>query len=201
MQGVFDFLNQGWVGSLVGIIGVIVGLFLYKRSTRTATPAYQKSSLRLLGQNEDILPEEVTVFFKDEEIARLTRTILILWNNGSEVLYGDKIVAKDPIRISFDAGDTILGFRILKRSTDVNDFSVRKDNPNPHQLTVSFSYLDPGDGASVELLHDSEKRYPEVRGSIMGLPKGFKDLGIVSTEDTPLPEAARQWRLRYWRPF
>ena len=72
MQGVFDFLNQGWVGSLVGIIGVIVGLFLYKRSTRTATPAYQKSSLRLLGQNEDILPEEVTVFFKDEEIARLT---------------------------------------------------------------------------------------------------------------------------------
>ena len=178
---ILDILNEGWVGSLVGIAGLVAGLLLYRRSTRAAKPSFQKSSLRLLGRNADSLPAEVTVLFRNKKIERLTRTALIFWNNGTEVLYGDKIVQKDPIRICFHSGDEILSYEVVKTTREVNDFSVDRDGDEPHRLLLKFSYLDPGDGALVELFHDSETRYPEVSGSIMGLPRGFEDLGIVAT--------------------
>ncbi|MXZ10258.1 MAG: hypothetical protein F4Y79_12540 [Gemmatimonadetes bacterium] len=203
-EEIFNFFNQGWVGSLIGIVGLIIGWFLYKKNRRIAKPSFQKSSLRLLGGNEDNLPREVTILFKGEEVDRLTKTTLILWNNGTEVLDGEKIVGKDPIKISFNEGDSILSYKILQKTKEVNDFSVSRDEDNSHQLLIEFSYLDPSDGISLELLHDSKKRYPKVQGSIMGLPKGFEDLGIVYTDNitpfnrTPLAIVLRNRKMVYW---
>lgn len=177
-----EIFKEGWFGSVVGIIGIIVGCLLYIRSMRTAKPSFQKFSLMLLGVNEGELPAEVTVLFQDKKIERLTRTTLIFWNNGTDVLYGEKIVKDDEIKISFDSGNTILDQKVLKTTKKANAFSTRMESNKPHQLVVAFSYLDPGDGAAVELLHNSEKRYPKVHGSIMGLPKGFEDLGRVYEE-------------------
>ena len=190
MREILDILSEGWVGSLVGIAGLVAGLLLYRRSVRTAKPSFQKSALRLLGRKVDSLPAEVEVFFRSERIERLTRTTLIFWNNGTKVLYGDKIVKKDPIRICFHHDDRVLSFEIVKTTKEVNDFSIDRDNDKPYQLLLNFSYLDPGDGASVELFHDSNSRYPKVTGSIMGLPRGFEDLGIVDTMTVGLSSAS-----------
>lgn len=181
MREFLNILNEGWVGSLVGIAGLVAGLMFYRRSVRAAKPSFQKSSLRLLGRESNSLPAEVEVLFRNEKIERLTRTTLIFWNNGTEVLYGDKVVKKDPIRIYFHHDDRILSYEIIKTTKQANDFSIHRDSDMPHQLLLNFSYLDPGDGASVELFHDSRSRYPEVAGLIMGLPRGFEDLGTVDT--------------------
>ena len=186
-----EIFTEGWFGSVVGIIGIVIGCFLYVRSIRTAKPSFQKSSLRLLGADEGALPSEVTVLFQDKQIERLTRTTLIFWNNGTDVLYGEKIVKADPIKISFCSGNTILNQKVIKKTKKANAFSTRMESDKPHQLVVTFSYLDPGDGAAVEVLHNSEKRYPKVHGSIMGLPKGFEDLGRVYEENVVSPKAIR----------
>ena len=131
------------------------------------------------------MPPEVSVLFKGATIARLTKTVLVFWNNGTDVLDQNRIVAGDPITISFDEEDRILGYRVLATTRDANGFSIVQDNICPHKLLIDFSYLDPGDGASVELLHDSKRRYPDVAGSIKGLPKGFDDLGVISANCAP----------------
>ncbi|MBB1400081.1 hypothetical protein [Pseudoalteromonas sp. SG44-8] len=48
-----------------------------------------------------------------------------------------------------------------------------------NKLRLEFEYLDPNDGVVIELLHDSEKRYPEFSGTIKGFPSGFVDQGRV----------------------
>ena len=188
LQELFNFFNQGWVGSLIGVVGVLIGaigIFSYKISKSRAKPSFQKSSLRLLGRDEDNLPEDVTVLFKGQEVDRLTKTQLIIWNNGTEVLNGEDIVSDDPLRIAFTEGTNILSYKILKTTRDVNKFSIKKDEDKPSQLFISFSYLDPSDGITLELLHDSSERYPNILGTIKGIPKGFDDLGRVILNFVP----------------
>lgn len=182
MQELISFFNQGWVGSLLGFVGIIVGalgIFSYKISKSIAKPCFQILSLRLLGRNEDNLPKEVTVLFKGKEVDRLTKTTLILWNNGTEVLDGKDVIPSDPIQIAFDTDDNILSYKILKRTKEVNNFRLIKSEEHPHQIMVNFDYLDPNDGVVLEMLHNSKKRYPKITGTIKGLPKGLLDLGTV----------------------
>ena len=44
-------------------------------------------------------------------------------------------------------------------------------------MTIAFDYLDPGDGAVIEVLHTDSKRFPEISGTIKGVPKGCLDWG------------------------
>lgn len=182
MEAIFAFFNQGWVGSLIGVIGIIfgvIGMFSYKFSRSMAKPSYQKSSLRLLGRKEDNLPDDVSVFFKGDEVERLTKTTIVIWNNGTEVLNGENIVQSDLLRFSFPVGSNILSFNIIKNTRDTNNFSLSKGKDRNNELLMNFSYLDPKDGATIEILHDSEELYPEIKGTIKGLPKGVEDLGRV----------------------
>jgi hypothetical protein len=182
MVEIFEFFNQGWVGSLIGVIGIIlgiIGIFSYRVSKSIAKPSYQKSSLRLIGRDEDNLPQDVKVTYKGNEVDRLTKTTLTIWNNGTETLDGSDVVESDPLYISFEANDKILSYKILKKTKDANSFVLKNCDNGPNKLRFEFEYLDPNDGVVIELLHDSEKRYPEFSGTIKGLPSGFVDQGRV----------------------
>ena len=200
MQDFLDLLRQPWISTLTGIVGLAAGLLFYMRSVRSPRPSFQKSALRILRSSEGYLPPEVNVFFRNERIERLTRTTLVLWNHGTDVLYGDRIAENDPLKICFNRGDEILNCTIVK-TKEANDLRVVKSSDEPHQLLVSFSYLDPGDGASIELLHTSEDRYPRICGSIMGLPRGFEDLGAIRTAEALAARGSASWALIRIRRF
>jgi len=159
------------------LIGVTLASFFYIKTRKVAKLAYQKSSIRLLGRDENNLPKEVTVHFQGKNVERLTKTTLILWNNGTEVLKGEQVVDKAPIKISFFRQDQILSCKIVKSTNEHNDLSASKDEANPHQSIIRFRYLNPKDGGVLELLHDSKEQDPTIEGEIMGVPKGFEDLG------------------------
>lgn len=182
MSEFFAFFNQGWVGSLIGVIGIILGvfgIFSYRISKSVAKPSYQKSSLRLIGRNENNLPKDVTVTYKGNEVDRLTKTTLTIWNNGTETLDGSDVVDSEPLLISFKENDKILSYKILKKTKDANAFSLINCEDATNKLRLEFEYLDPKDGVVIELLHDSQERYPVFSGTIKGLPSGFVDQGRV----------------------
>ena len=52
-------------------------------------------------------------------------------------------------------------------------------------MACSFDYLNVGDGAVIELLHTDEERYPRVKGTIRGLPKGVLNWGRFRTYRRP----------------
>lgn len=186
MSMVFEFINKGWVGSLIGLVGIvlgIVGIFSYRISKSVAKPSYQKSSLRLIGRKEDNLPNDVTVTYKGNIVERLTKTTLVLWNNGTETLEGSNVVSKDPLCIAFGDDDKILSWKILKITKETNGFDIQILKECQNKLVFSFEYLDPKDGVVIELLHDSVQRYPIISGTIKGLPNGFVDQGRVLEND------------------
>ena len=192
MDFVPTILAQNWLGTLIGLAGLVIAVHFYRASRVGARLAYQATSLRVIGGTEPELPAEVTVLFNQQPVPRVTKTVLVLWNSGTRTIPGEDIVAEDKLRISFDEGTQILGADVIHRTRQVNNFRVEKSTTSPYEATCAFDYLDAGDGVVVELLHTSSRHYPEVRGSVREIPTGVTDYG-------PLPREVPIFSLPFFR--
>ena len=178
-----DFFNLGWVGSIIGLLSLTigaVGIILYIKSRIGPRPACQMSSIRLIGKEEQSLPEDIKIVFQGKEVPRLTITRLWIWNSGKETIYGDRIVEDDPLRCEFESDTQILQMNIVKPTRAVNKFTVTLQPRKQNEALLTFDFLDPNDGAFIEILHTCKKRYPKVTGTIRGIPKGIKSLTTLT---------------------
>lgn len=175
-----SYLSIPWVGLVVGSVIGIIGIFSPKIFKNKAIPAFQKASLRLIGTDEDNLPKNVEILFDGKKIDRLTRTNLIIWNNGNDVLRGSDVAFKDPLLITFSDGE-ILSYEINKITTEANNFEL-VNTENSASIGFKFDYLNPKDGVNIGIVHTSTERHPKVSGSIKGIQKGFLDYGRVLFE-------------------
>jgi hypothetical protein len=178
MNQLLDFLNQGWVGSAIGIggiiIGALLGVYFYRRSRQGAQIAYHYKTVRVLGAMGHTLPEAVKITFRNRQINNLCRTLILVWNNSDKTIYGANIVKEDPLRIRIGKGALVLDARIVKVTREVNKWeSLDIFSIDPAETNISFDYLDAGDGCVIETFHTESNDTPILLGSIHEMPKGF----------------------------
>jgi len=193
-----EAISPGWVGSLIGLIGLIglvVTIFLYRASRIGPRPAYKYRALRLIGGEEQALPEEVTVLFIDKKVEQLTKTHIVLWNSGKATIHGENIVADEPLRLEFSKDSEVLNVQVLSFTRKPNKFTVNINARSPNEVICSFDYLDAEDGAVIEILHTDRERYPKVRGAIKGVPKGILNWGRIVTSSHTLRLRFRTFRI------
>jgi hypothetical protein len=175
MDNFLDFLSKGWVGSFLGLIGLISGYIFYRRSLREPRLVYQSNAVKLIGKDES-LPEEIDILYKGKSVSRLTRTYIIFWNSGKATIDGRNIVDEDPLRLELKDGE-FLTKRIISSTRDVNNFKIYTKEDEPNKLFFTFDFLDSDDGVVIELLHSASESYPVIKGTIRGIPKGILDWG------------------------
>lgn len=196
---ILNFINQGWVGSLIGIVGTfagILGLFFFKAAKAKPCPAYQVDTLRLIERRHHALPDEVSITYQGSLVQRLTKTNLIFWNAGTDTLHWSDVVNSDPIRIVFDEEAEILRANIIKYTRNINACKLIIDQKDKNKLLLEFDFLDPCDGVSIEILHTSKEKSPNVCGSIRGIPKGILNWGRILTDQSYLLLNSRIFRSR-----
>jgi hypothetical protein len=184
---------------MIGLVGLVIALIIYKATLVGARPVYQRRALRLIGPDAKAIHKAVEIRFKGQPVDRLTKTHIVFWNSGRTLLRGSDVVDTDPIRCDFSDGSRILEVSVVKRTRATNKFEVNLDPDRPHRAIFTFDYIDPGDGAVVEILHTDSKRYPEVNGTVRGVPNGIVDWGRIlppSTKEMPFPFGRRK-SLRY----
>ena len=186
MKIVSYLLNQGWFIMLIsGMAGAlftfIIGYIFYRKSQVGASLSYQTRSLKIIEKSKQILPKEIKIFFGDKIVTYLAKTDIIVWNSGKTTLRGNDIVHEDLLRLEFDKEEEVLQSYIMKITRDVNKFTseIRSDFPNI--VDCNFDFLDPGDGAVIEILHTDKELYPAIRGTIRGLSKGIIYCGSISS--------------------
>ena len=57
--------------------------------------------------------------------------------------------------------------------------AVPLDTESPDKILIKFDFLDPKDGAVLEVLHTSEVITVDVCGTVVGLPGGAKEIGFT----------------------
>lgn len=185
-----SFLEKAWLSTLVGILGLVACVVVYRWTRRRTSVGYVHQGEHLLGSTSDALPAAIDVQYNGISIPRLTKSILVVWNTGENTVLGSDIVAKDPLRFRVGEDGEILSVSILKASRSVNDFCLLKSPENQaNEVGFSFDFLDANDGVVVEILHTSTNRKPTIKGTMRGLPKGFDNLGQVTR---PLPEKRKR---------
>ena len=200
-----QILDTGWVGSTISLVGLLIGLLsliaaivLYRASRIGGRLVYQQQGLNIISGEPHELPSEVEILFKGNLVPRLTKTLLILWNSGTALIRGSDVVFESPIQFVFSDSSEILRVRILKVTRPQIKFDAHLQAEDRNIAVCQFDYLDPGDGAVVEILHTDEERYPCASGTIRGLPKGLLDAGRVlpmSGRFDPLSRLRRRRRM------
>lgn len=187
-------LEKSWLGTLLGITGIVIAVLTYLWTRRRTSLAYVYLGEHLLGSASDALPPEIVVQYNGISIPRLTKSILILWNSGENTINGEDIVAKDPLRFHVGGDGRILSAVILKSTRAVNDFSIPKPpDGDVSEMEFTFNFLDKNDGVVVEVLHTSTDRKPSIKGTLKGLPQGFRNLGQFTR---PKPQKKTSGKLR-----
>ncbi|MTJ91571.1 MAG: hypothetical protein F8N36_01715 [Desulfovibrio sp.] len=184
LDSAFKFLNQGWVGI---VIGVLTSWILFFKGKRKAMLSAQLSRLTIISPRLDEIPNDVKILYKGSEIKQLNKTNIILWNCGTETLHGASIVEDSPLCISLLNGDNILRFQIVKETRTVNKVRLIALENNNHSINIQFDFLDPNDGVNIEILHDS-RIDPDIEGTLRGMPSGITIVNKKSPSSLILKE-------------
>ncbi|VVQ30700.1 hypothetical protein [Pseudomonas fluorescens] len=176
-ENVQSLIEKPWFGSLLGIISFIAAIVFYFWSRKRTSLGYVHMGEHLLGSASDALPSAIVVQYNGMSIPRLTKSVLIFWNSGENTVLGSDIVTTDPLRFHVGDDGRILSIAVLQASRSVNDFSFLPTGNSTHEAAFNFNFLDPNDGVVVEILHTSTDRIPRIKGTLRGLPQGFRNFG------------------------
>jgi hypothetical protein len=179
MEEIFAFFNQGWVGIVIGtFIAIVVSAYYYRKNRIGPRLVYQTKAYKIIGKDERAIPDDVKIFFKEQQIERLVKNYVIIWNSGYSTFEGKNIIERNPFRAVFN--DRILQVTQLKTTRLENMFQA-KISSNQNEVIFYIDYLEPEDGAVFEIYHMGDELFPSMKGSIKGLPQGVINWGEITT--------------------
>lgn len=159
----------GVAGVIVGIVGAVVGI-VYGRSR--GWPVFKQVGNSVVTAAPE---EHITVQHAGKDVPRVTRTRIAFWNAGHRTLDGSMVVADYPVKFNFKGGTTeILSLAVIQESDPANGFAAVAD-PSNSAVAISFDYLEPRQGALLEVLHTSDRWGAVATGKIKGLPEGIRE--------------------------
>ncbi len=202
MDQLLSFLDPGWVGVLVGTLGLGFGIYQLLRRTGGRL-AYQYMGQLLIEGGGGLLPNELVVQYEGQPIPRVSQCQMVIWNKGRSPVRGEDIIAEHPIRFSFGDGAEILKVEIVRVTRVPNDSRSTVEAGDRRFVRFDFSFLDRNDGALLRVLHTGSRQKPRCTGTIIGLPKGVEYLGripiILPSRLGMVPISFRRTVARTWK--
>lgn len=187
MVNIFEIFNQGWIGSLLGIIGICIAVYFYRQSRIGPRLVYQIKAFKIIGKDERTIPDDVKIYFGDTPVERLVKNLIIIWNSGYTTFDGKNIIDTNPLRAEYGKDSCVMRVTTLKITKSENGSNAHVNPTNRNEVIFSFDYLDRNDGAVFEIYHTGEEIIPKMMGAIKGLPQGICDWGIIKTFQTRDP--------------
>jgi hypothetical protein len=171
-----ELLAKPWFQALLAVVlffcGAVLSAFFYRRSTRRSQISYHLVRRYLLGYQHQRLPSDMEFRFRGELVYRLDQIKLMLWNDGNITVSDADQVASDPLILGGDL--RVLDATVTKATRAVNKVRV-VISEDRKSVKLDFDYLDPGDGAVIEILCDQLKAFA-LLGTFRGMRSGLRKL-------------------------
>ncbi len=161
-------------GAFTGIIGLALAIFFHRKSKIFKALKYVEDS-RPLIQNSKSVHDDVEVTFKGNHQENLTVSRLTFWNSGRKTIDANDVATAAPITIVVPNEHEFLAARILyvtdeKTKITISNKSLNLPESKETGRKISFEFLEPGDGAVVQILHTAKFTVePKLIGKIKGI--------------------------------
>jgi hypothetical protein len=175
-----EFINQNWLTIIIAALGVAASYYFYLRAKVLRRVFFVTQSVQVTGVKSEFAPD-LEIFYRGKKVDRVTKSVLYLWNSGNTTIEGNQIVGADPLRLACSEGCEILKESIVRVTRDVIAIDLRRDSERPNELIFHFDFLDPGDGAVIDMLHTGDRKV-RLTGTIRGIPQGFNRLNSLPSK-------------------
>lgn len=178
MDVVIDFLKQPLVGSVIGILGIIIGAILaivfYVKSKVVAKPMYSIENTRLIDLSDGVIPDDVYLVYSGKQMKSLVKTTIKLWNSGKKTI--NKSDLEPPyISIPFGENDPA-STHFIRINAKANHSHIKLSSPeitDTLDIHFDFNFLDYKDSIEIDILHTAKILPTKITGYVKGVPKGF----------------------------
>jgi hypothetical protein len=172
------------IGVVLGVLGIVAAIgaaWWFGRGSRVVT---QVSGTTLISAPDN---DHIKVLYDHHQVRRVTQSFIWLWREGRGTVRGTDVVLADPVTINVPKGIRILNVSVAAQTNDTNNVKVVADSLDETRAVVTFDYLDPRQGAVIEVLHTGERPgETTLSGTIMGVPKGITPVTPGTTVFVPL---------------
>lgn len=161
--------DSNFVWAILGIctiIAVPLSILFFILQTKKKELAFYRNSYSLVQGGKSLIPE-MELYYKNSKIDSMTITKYAIWNSGNEVLQLNDIVKLKPLKIiSKDEKVEILDARVVSQTEESNCFQITEYDSK--MVNIKFDYIDPKDGACVQIVHTGKVSGLEEQGKIKG---------------------------------
>lgn len=153
----------------VGILGLILAYYFYKKSIRVKEPVYSIRSNNLISGSVSTL-ENLNISYKDYSVSNLTVSKMLFYNRGAETITRKDLETIHPLSISSETCK-ILDSTVLQVNNPSNVLKASYDEDNKN-VYVEFDYLDQNQGTVIQIIHTGlSSEDLKVHGDIIGVQK------------------------------
>ncbi len=154
MNKIFDLLNTHKEMIITTIISIAAPFIpiIYGKYFKNQKALYIHQSTHLKYSNKKMkLPENTKVFYNEEAVDKIYRSVIRIWNCGDKVLKKKLIPTKFPLQISTQNTGKILDTKVLGISGKACEIKMHKIKEK--SFNIIFDFLNTNDGIFIELFH------------------------------------------------
>lgn len=145
--------SNSWniIGATGTILFGVLTIVFYIRSRKVKKPrfVYDYATLQTQGH------KDVEILFKGEKISNLSISHILYYNNGTKEIRKEDIPLDSYTYIEFNEDVKLLSYDIVATCKNPIGFKIKQEGEK--RLYLIFEYLNPGDGAVIEILYDNSE--------------------------------------------
>jgi hypothetical protein len=187
----------GIIGILVSFIGIPITFIIARRSRQLPDLRHTTDFDILLKPTDGLFDRGLAMRIGDHSINSISRSRIALWNHRGDTVRGVDIVESDPLRVQFAEGNSALQVRTLRMSRPQTKLTATIDTKDEASINIIFDFLDAGDGAIFEVIHQGTKQ-----STILGTIRGAKirNYGDVELDPEDLEAIGKSRLHRHFDP-
>jgi len=137
---------------LIGVLGLILAVYYYKRGKLKKQLAYFKNDVKLIGhQLKEV--SKLSVYYENMQVTSLTVSELYIYNSGNVMIDSNDVVPLSKILIKCKGDGKILEQSIEFYSDPTNNW---KSEIIEDKVAVSFDYVRPLGGCKIKIAHTAD---------------------------------------------
>ena len=164
-----DLMNNpyAWlVATFCTVAAFLFAIYTWFAGRRKKELTYTTNSYKIIQKGKSLIPE-LKISYQNRNIEDLTITKYAIWNSGNEVIDSRDIVESKKLMIILkDENESILNSKIIAESDETNKFRI--DLLQDNIAVINFDYIDPKEGAVIQIAHTGSNDSLQVDCKIKG---------------------------------